>query len=108
MTLLGAAKSYGNYGHKYNVKFHLYNNNSTNKTVKLYLASNSVDATKTNATWNGAIKMNGSVVNVYTTLNAPRQQRSTWTVPPGLFNVTLDFYVPGMITSNQQLIFETN
>jgi hypothetical protein len=109
MTMSGASsKTYGNYGHKYSVTFRLQNNNSVTKTVKLYFASNSVDATKSNATWNGPIKMNGSVVNVYTRLNAPRQQLSTWSVPPGLFNVTLEFYVPGLITANQQLIFETN
>jgi hypothetical protein len=109
MRMTGASsKTYGNYGHKYNVKFHLYNNNTTTKTVKLYFASNAVNASASNATWNGAIKMNGAVVNVYTRLNAPRQQLSTWSIPPGLFNVTLDFYVPGLITSNQQLIFEVN
>jgi hypothetical protein len=109
MRMTGAsAKTYGNYGHKYSVKFHLYNNNAVTKTVKLYFASNAVNASQSNATWNGPVKMNGSVINVYTRLNAPRQQLSTWNVPPGLFNVTLDFYVPGLITANQQLIFEVN
>jgi Tfp pilus assembly major pilin PilA len=109
MTMSGASsKTYGNYGHKYAVKFALANNNGVNKTVKLYFASNAVDATKSNTTWNGPIKMNGSVINVYTKLNAPRQQLSAWTVPPGQFNVTLNFFVPGLITTNQQLIFEVN
>lgn len=109
MTLSGASsRSYGNYGHKYTVRFTLQNNNGVAKTVKLYFASNAVNASASNATWNGPVKMNGSVINVYTRLNAPRQQLSTWNVPPGAFNVTLEFYVPGLITANQQLIFETN
>lgn len=109
MTLTGASsKSYGNYGHKYSVTFHLHNNNSGSKTVKLYFASNSVNSSQSNATWNGAIKLNGTLKNIYTQLNAPRQQLSTWTIAPGLFNATIDFYVPGLITANQQLIFEVN
>lgn len=109
MSLTGASsKTYGNYGHKYNIILHLHNNNSSSKTVKLYFGSNSVNAAQSNATWNGAIQLNGSVVDVYTKLNAPRQQLSTWTIPPGLFNATINFYVPGLITANQQLIFEVN
>lgn len=101
-----SSRSYGNYGHKYKVVFRLSNNNSSSKTVRLYFASNSVNAAQSNATWNGPLRMNGSVVNVYTKLNAPRQRLSSWTVPPGQFNVTLEFFVPGLITANQQLIFE--
>ena len=109
MSLSGSSsQSYGNYGHRYRVIFRLQNNNSFSKTVRLYFASNSVNAAQSNATWNGPVKMNGSVINVYTRLNAPRQQLSSWTVPPGTFNVNLEFYVPGLITANQQLIFETN
>lgn len=109
MNLSGSSsQTYGNYGHRYRIVFRLQNNNSFNKTVRLYFASNSVNAAQSNATWNGPIKMNGSVVDVYTRLNAPRQQLSNWTVPPGTFNVNLEFYVPGLITANQQLIFETN
>lgn len=107
MTMASASsKTYGNYGHHYSVLFHLHNNNTVNKTVNLYFASNSTDSTKSNATWNGQLKMNGSYFTVYTQLNAPRQQLSSWSIPPGLFNVTLEFYVPGLITANQQLIFE--
>ncbi len=109
MTMSGAAtKSYGNYGHRYSVKFNITNSSNSNKTLKLYFASNAINAAQTNATWNGPIKMNNAVIDVYTALNAPRQQLSTWTIQPGQFNVTLDFFVPGLITTNQQLIFETN
>lgn len=109
MKLLGSSsRSYGNYGNKYNVHFQLQNNTGTNKTVKLYFASNAVDVTKTNGTWNGAVKLNNSaVIGIYTQLNNPRKLLATWTVPAGLFNTTLDFYVPGLITTNQQLIFES-
>ncbi|MFD2285933.1 DUF3370 family protein [Pedobacter petrophilus] len=109
MNLTGSSSSsYGNYGHKYSVKFHLFNNNSSVKTVKFYFASNSVNAAQSNATWNGQVKLNGAAFDVYTQLNNPRKQLATWTIPTGTFDATLEFYVPGLITSNQQIIFETN
>lgn len=108
MTMQGAStRSYGNYGNQYNVSFQLNNSNTTAKTVKLYFASNAVDATKANSTWNGPVKLNGSTIDIYTQLNNPRQLLATWTVPVGIFNMTLNFYVPGLITTNQQLIFES-
>jgi Protein of unknown function (DUF3370) len=108
MTMTGASsRSYGNYGIKYNISFQLQNNNTTARTVKLYFASNAVDATKSNSTWNGQVKLNGSNMDVYTQLNNPRQLLATWTVPAGIFNMTLNFFVPGLITTNQQLIFES-
>lgn len=109
MTMLGSSsRSYGNYGSKYNVHFQLQNNTGVTKTVKFYFASNAVDATKSNGTWNGPVKLNNSaVIDIYTQLNNPRKQLATWTVPAGAFNVNLDFYVPGLITTNQQLIFES-
>lgn len=108
MTMLGSsARSYGNYGNKYNVLFQLENNNTSTRTVKLYFASNVVDVTKSNGTWNSQIKLNGTNVDIYTQLNNPRKLLATWTVPVGIFNATLNFYVPGLITTNQQLIFES-
>ncbi len=109
ITLLGASsRSYGNYGSRYNINFQLQNNTGTTKTVKLYFASNAVDPAKSNSTWNGPVKLNNSaVIDVYTQLNNPRKLLATWTVPPGPFNVSLMFYVPGLITTNQQLIFES-
>ena len=108
MTMLGSSsRSYGNYGNKYNVSFQLQNNNTSNRTVKLYFASNVVDATKTNGTWNSQVKLNGTNVDIYTQLNNPRKLLATWVVPVGIFNATLNFYVPGLITTNQQLIFES-
>jgi Protein of unknown function (DUF3370) len=109
MTLLNASsRSYGNYGNRYDVNFQIQNNTGATKTVKLYFASNVVDATKTNATWNGPVRLNNSaVIDIYTQLNNPRKLLATWTVPAGVFNADLDFYVPGLITTNQQLIFES-
>lgn len=108
MKMLGSSsRSYGNYGNKYNVTFQLQNNNTSTRTVKLYFASNVVDATKTNGTWNSQVKLNGTNVDIYTQLNNPRKLLATWTVPVGIFNATLNFYVPGLITTNQQLIFES-
>lgn len=109
MNLLGSSsRSYGNYGCKYNVHFQLNNNTGATRTVKLYFASNVVDATKSNGTWNGPVRLNNSaVIDIYTQLNNPRKLLATWTVPAGLFNTNLEFYVPGLITTNQQMIFES-
>jgi hypothetical protein len=109
MTLLGSSsRSYGNYGCKYNVQFQLNNNTGATRTVKLYFASNVVDVTRNNATWNGPVRLNNSaVIDIYTQLNNPRKLLATWTVPAGIFNTSLEFYVPGLITTNQQMIFES-
>ncbi|PWS26310.1 hypothetical protein DHW03_16115 [Pedobacter yonginense] len=109
MNLTGSSSNtYGNYGHRYLVKFHLINKNATSKNVKLFFASNSVNAAQSNATWNGPIKLNGTVIDVYTQLNNPRKELASWVIPPGVFNATIEFYVPGLITANQQLIFDSN
>ncbi len=103
-----SAFTYGNYGHKYSVKFRLLNKNTGTKTVKFYMASNTTNATQSNATWNSAIKLNNDIIDVYVKLNDPRQLLRTFTVPTGQFDVNLEFYIPGLISANQQLIFETN
>jgi hypothetical protein len=108
MTLNQAAsQTYGNYGHYYRVTCNIVNSGTTSRNVKMYFASN-VTGTGSNATWNGAVRNNGTVFNVYTTVSNPRQQLASWTVNPGTFVHTLEFYVPGLITTNQQIIYQVN
>lgn len=108
MTLAQAAsQTYGNYGHYYKVTCNIINSGTTARNVKMYFASN-VTGTGSSATWNGAVRNNGTVFDVYTTLSNPRQQLASWTVNPGTFVHTLEFYVPGLITTNQQIIYQVN
>jgi hypothetical protein len=108
MTMAQASsQSYGNYGHYYKVTLNITNAGSTARNVKMYFASN-VTGAATNATWNGPVKNNGAVFDIYTTLNNPKVQLSSWTINPGTFTNTLEFFVPGLITSNQQLIYQVN
>lgn len=108
MTLAQAAsQTYGNYGHYYKVTCNITNSGTTPRNVKMYFASN-VTGTGSSATWNGPVRNNGTVFDVYTTLSNPRQQLASWTVNPGTFVHTLEFYVPGLITTNQQIIYQVN
>ncbi len=104
-----ASKSYGNYGHYYNVTCNITNSGTTSRNVKFYFASNAVTAADRNqVNWNGPVRSNGAFVPVYNTVTSPRQEMASWTVNPGTFVHTLEFYVPGLITSNQQLIYQVN
>ncbi|MEH0152505.1 DUF3370 family protein [Limibacter armeniacum] len=105
-----AEKTYGNYGHQYDITLAMHNPNSTAKQVTLYFASNYTNSVNSPSfTYNGPLKMNGVVKNIYTTPTAPRQWLATWNVPAGgNFNGNLDFYIPGLITTGQQLILQVN
>ena len=62
-------KTYANYGHKYDITFNLKNQGTTARTVKLFLASNTVKTTSTSLTFNCPIKVNNVVKNVSTRFN---------------------------------------
>lgn len=104
-----ASKSYGNYGHYYKVICNITNTGTTSRNVKFYFASNAVGGTDPNMLlWNGPINSNGAIVPVYNIASKPRQEIASWTVDPGTFVHTLEFFVPGLITSNQQIIYQVN
>jgi hypothetical protein len=107
--LSGASgNTYGNYGHKYSLTLQLSNPNSTAKNVSLSFASNFLASTNSPSfTYNGPIILNGVVKNIYTTPTQPKQNLATWSIPANSnFNGTITFYVPGLITTGQQLILE--
>jgi hypothetical protein len=107
--LNGASQNtYGNYGHKYSITLQLTNPNSTAKSVSLSFASNFTSTTNSPSfTYNGPIYLNGTLKNIYTTPTQPKQTLSTWNIPANSnFNATITFYVPGLITTGQQLILE--
>ncbi|WP_340063838.1 hypothetical protein [Ascidiimonas aurantiaca] len=108
MTLAGSSsRTYGNYGHYYKVTTRIRNTGSTTRNVKFYFASNATGS-QSNATYNGPVRSNGVVFDVYTQFNNPRQQIASWNISPGSFTNTIEFYVPGLITTNQQIIYEVN
>ena len=108
MTLAGSSsRTYGNYGHYYKVTTRIRNTGTTTRNVKFYFASNATGS-QSNATYNGPVRSNGAVFDVYTQFNNPRQQIASWNIGPGSFTNTIEFYVPGLITTNQQIIYEVN
>ncbi len=104
-----APRTYGNYGHKYDVTLALRNPSSSARTVRLSLASNYTSSTNSPSfTYNGPILLNGTQKTIYTTPTAPKQWLATWTIPAGSnFNGRVTFFVPGLITIGQQLILES-
>lgn len=103
-----SSKTYANYGHKYDITFNLKNQGTTARTVKLFLASNTVKTTSTSLTFNCPIKVNNVVKNVSTRFNVPKQQLESFSVPPGGSTVNIQFFMPGLVSAGQQLIFESN
>lgn len=101
-------RTYGNYGFYYDLLFHLQNTSSTAKTVNVYMAgnSNTINSASASGIWNTRVKLNGAGIDVYNQMNNPRKKIATLSVPAGGTDMTLQFYVPGLITSNHQLIFE--
>jgi hypothetical protein len=104
-----SSQSYGNYGMYYDVLFRLQNNSVTTKNINVYFAENEnlVDAALSNGAWNSRFKVNGSPVDIYIQRNNPRKLLATIAVPTGTTNATINVYIPGLITTNHQLIFET-
>lgn len=107
--LNGASQNtYGNYGHKYTLTLKLNNPNSTAKNVSLTFASNFTSGTNSPSfTFNGPLYLNGALKNIYITPTQPAQNLATWSIPANsFFNATITFYVPGLITTGQQLILK--
>ncbi|AWL11979.1 N-acetylmuramoyl-L-alanine amidase [Saliniradius amylolyticus] len=103
-----SAQTHGNYGHHYNVTLHLINNNSVDRSVTFRFGSN-VTNSPVSFTWNSPALVNGSLVDLFTTPSSPSAVIDTYTIPAnGSRNINLELYVPGLITTNQQLILEAN
>jgi hypothetical protein len=104
-----AERTYGNYGHKYQITLALRNNSSVARTVRLSFASSVTGTVDTPSfTYNGAVLLNGTTKTVFVKPTAPRQVLATWTIPANSpFNANLTFYVPGLITIRSQLVLES-
>jgi hypothetical protein len=108
-SINASSQSYGNYGMYYDVMFRMQNSSSVTKTVKVYMAGNEnlVNAASSSGSWNSRININGTNVDVYNQFNNPRKLIGTFNIPAGTTNIPIQVYVPGLITTNHQLIFET-
>ncbi|MCU0436478.1 MAG: hypothetical protein MUC49_01085 [Raineya sp.] len=108
-----ATRSYGNYGHYYDVTLKFINTQARTRNMALSFAFNTPDASKQNARFVGPMKVkvgtnNETTVPVMVRLNEPRKTLANFTV--GANNsqtVKIRFYVPGLITAGNQLIVET-
>jgi hypothetical protein len=101
-----ASKTYGNYGHYYDLGLNLTNNTGVMRRVKVYFASN-ITGSGPSFTYHGPLLQNGVLKELFVTPTAPKQLLADWQVPPGLFDATFKFYIPGLITANSQLVVES-
>lgn len=103
---------YGNYGVQFNQVFKLINTTNRSRKVRLYLASNNhaqnSGVRNNQLTYNGPIRVNGAKSTWAVRGDNPKQYFAEWTIPAnGFFNASLTGYLPGLLTANQQIIFQT-
>jgi len=104
-----ADRTYGNYGHNYDVGLRLFNTSATMRRVRLSFASSFTAATNSPSfTFNSAGTLTGAKVDLYTTPTQPRQVLATYTLAPGSHqDARLQTYIAGLGVTNQQLVLET-
>jgi hypothetical protein len=107
-----ASRSYGNYGHYYDVTLKFINPVARTRNMAVSFAFNTPDATLPNARYVGAIKVKvganaETTVQVLNRLNNPRKNLANFTVAANNSQtIKIRFYVPGLITAGNQLIVE--
>jgi len=103
-----SARSYGNYGVIYTLHLSLCAA-SGDRTVAVRLGSNfTATSDDPSFTWNGPVRVDGSVVDVYTTPTAPSVELVERIVAEGeCAEVSIELPVPGLITAGQQLVLES-
>ncbi|MDJ0508546.1 MAG: hypothetical protein QNJ64_04720 [Crocosphaera sp.] len=100
-------QSHGNYGHYYNLAITLTNSSSSSRQVRFSFASNDTSAS-VGSLYNGPIRLNERIINTLHTPTEPKDILQTLIVSASTtMNLSLEFYIPGLITRGQQLIFES-
>lgn len=104
-----ADRSHGNYGHKYEVTLQLNNPSSTSRNVRVSFASNFIaPQNRPSFTYNGPVRFNGQIKDIFTTPTDPKEELGTLTIGANASKtISIEFYVPGLITAGQQLILES-
>lgn len=100
-------RTHGNYGHLFELTLALENEQSVAKTVKISFTSNVTQAGPS-FTYNGSVQVNDTTHTVYLTPTLPYQYIGEFIVAPNsVVPVDIRFYVPGLITTNHQLVVES-
>jgi hypothetical protein len=115
-----ATRSYGNYGHFYDMTLNVKNTKANARTIKLSFAFNKPNSSLQNAVYVGPVNVttsNGPTnTNVTTAVRnrfkEPKTLLGTFTVPAasgsaqGNLTMRIRFYVPGLISAGNQFIVE--
>ena len=102
-----ARRTFGNYGHKYDLTIVLNNSSTSARRIRLSFASNDTSA-PVGSLYNGPIRLNNQIKDILNTPTNPKDVLETFEVPANnSTNITIQFYVPGLITIGQQLILES-
>ncbi|MGK7940862.1 MAG: hypothetical protein AB4062_12075 [Crocosphaera sp.] len=101
-----SGQSHGNYGHYYDLTITLTNRSNSSRNVRFSFASNDISAS-VGSLYNGPIRLNDRIINTLHTPTDPKDTLETFIVSASTtLKLSLQFYVPGLITRGQQLIFE--
>jgi hypothetical protein len=102
-----AQRTFGNYGHKYDVTLKLHNRSAIARRVRLSFASSAANPSLTQS-YNGSVLVNGVPKNIFTKPMEPVDVLDTETISSSAsFDVRIQFFVPGLISMPQQLILES-
>lgn len=101
-------RTYGNYGHEYNIFLDLNNPSATTRTISLSFAHRVVGGNSPSHTFNAPMLINGSRVMVFTTPSSPKDTLlSQFRISPGdTKTISIRFFAPGLLTTGHQLILE--
>lgn len=100
-------RTFGNFGHKYDITLRLNNKSGTARRVRLSFGS-SASSPSLSRTYSGPVLVNGTQINIFTTPTDPKDELKTVTISPNSsVDIQLAFFVPGLITIPQQLILES-
>lgn len=102
-------RTYGNYGHKFDNTFRLFNTTTRTRTVRLSIASSFTASSNTPSfTFSTPASINGVNFDVWTTPTAPKQIIGSYTVAANaLIDLRLTMFIAGLGVANQQVIVET-
>lgn len=103
-----STKTYGNYGHYYDLALNLNNPQAYTKTVNVWMATKNAGNTNASFWFHAPVKIDSVKTEVFLTGPAPKQLLKTYTIPAGSsVTNTLQFYIPGLISTDEQLIIES-
>jgi hypothetical protein len=104
-----APRTYGNYGHKFDTTFRLFNTTTRARRVKMSFASSYTNSTNTPSfTFSTPASINGTNFDVWTTPTRPKQVIGTYTVAANdSVDLRLTMFIAGLGVTNQQVILET-